>query len=328
MNGKLRLGIQIIPHMPFGELIETAQAAEELGYDYCLVADEGLMHDIYVVLGALAGATSRIAIGPVTNGYTRHPAVTAAAMATLQEASGGRALLELVAGGTMVLAPLGLERTRPYATLADTISICQSLWSGESITWEGSRYRLQGAQLSAGTQTIPIWVAARGDRVLRLAAERADGVVLMVKSDLGDALAIVDEVAAVTGRTVPTTRIYLDRLAYTSEMIDEAKSFYSYALIDSPDRMLGNLGLTDAEIDELRRALGTGGPAAVAPLVTDSMLRNFQIAGTPDECRAVLGELVEVHDLDVFIMNITSPGFESNVALLREIRSIVTGEAS
>ena len=198
-----RLGIQIIPHMPVGELIETVQAAEEMGYDYCLVADEGLMHDIYVVLGALAGNTSRITLGPVTNGYTRHPAVTAAAMATLQEASGGRALLELVAGGTMVLGPMGLERTGPYGTLADTITICQRLWSGEAITWEGSRYRLDGAQLTAGVQHIPIWVAARGDRILRLAAERADGVVLMVKADLGDALAIVDEVAATTARSLP-----------------------------------------------------------------------------------------------------------------------------
>ena len=108
-------------------------------------------------------------------------------------------------------------------------------------------------------------------------------------------------------------------------MIDEAKGFYSYALMDSPDRMLANLGLTTAEIEQLRAALRTGGPAAVAPLVTDSMLRNYQIAGTPDECRGVLGELVEAHHLDVFMMNITSPGLESNVALLREIRSIVNG---
>lgn len=320
-----RLGIQIIPRMPVGELIETVQAAEALGYDYCLVADEGLMHDIYVVLGALAGATSHITLGPVTSGYTRHPAVTAAAMATLHEASGGRALLELVAGGTMVLGPMGIERTAPYATLADTVSICRRLWSGEPVTWQGSRHRLADAQLSAGAQHIPIWIAARGDRVLRLAAERADGVVLMVKSDLGDALAIVDEVAAASERTVPATRVYLDRLAYTKAMIDEAKSLYSYALIDSPDRMLANLGLTVQQIEALRVALRTGGPAAVAPLVTDSMLRNYQIAGTPDECRAVVGDLVDAHHLDVFMMNITTPGLAANVALLHEIRDIVNG---
>lgn len=318
-----RLGIQLVPHLPVAELIETVQAAEELGYDYCLVADEGLMHDVYVVLGALAATTSRIMLGPVTNGYTRHPAVTAAAMATLQEASGGRALLELVAGGTMVLGPMGLPRTAPYGTLADTIAVCRLLWGGEQVTWEGARFRLDDAHLSAGPQDIPIWVGARGERLLRLAGEQADGVVLMVKSDLGDALSVVDGGWEAAERPRALTRVYLDRLAYTSAMVDEAKELYSYALMDSPDRMLANLGLTPSDIDELRTALRTGGPAAVAPLVTDSMLGNFQIAGTPEQCRTILGDLVAAHHLDVFMMNVTSPGLEANVALLREIRSIV-----
>ena len=318
-----RLGLQIIPKLPVSELIETVQVAEELGYDYCLVADEGFMHDVYIVLGALAGATSRITLGPVTNGYTRHPAVTAAAMATLQEASGGRALLELVAGGTMVLAPMGLTRTAPFGTLADTISICRRLWSGEPVTWEGSRFHLADAQLSAGAQEIPIWVGARGERLLQLAGEQADGVVLMVKSDLGDAIHLAEQGHAAGGTARPLTRVYLDRLAYTSAMIEEAKELYSYALMDSPDRMLGNLGLGPAEIDALRAALNSGGPAAVVPLVTDTMLGNFQIAGRPDQCRTILGNLVAAHQLDVFMMNLTTSGLDANVVLLKEIRSIV-----
>ncbi|HQZ33969.1 MAG TPA: LLM class flavin-dependent oxidoreductase [Ilumatobacteraceae bacterium] len=317
-----RLGLQLIPQLPVVELIETVQAAEELGYDYCLVADEGFMHDVYVVLGALAGATSRITLGPVTNCYTRHPAVTAAAMATLQEATGGRALLELVAGGTMVLGPMGLTRTAPLGTVADTISICRQLWSGERVSWEGNRFRLTDAQLSAGAQQIPIWVGARGERLLELAGEQADGVVLMVKSDLGDAMDVVEQGRA-AGDVRPLTRVYLDRLAYTAAMIEEAKGLYSYALMDSPDRMLGNLGLDPAEIEALRAALLHGGPAAVAPLVTDTMLGNFQIAGTPDQCRATLGNLVAAHQLDVFMMNVTTSGLDANVALLTEIRSIV-----
>ena len=318
-----RLGLQLIPHLPVGELIETVQAAEELGYDYCLVADEGFMHDVYVVLGALAGATSRITLGPVTNGYTRHPAVTAAAMATLQEATAGRALLVLVAGGTMVLAPMGLTRTSPFGTVADTITICRRLWSGEPVTWEGSRFHLADAQLSAGAQEIPIWVGARGARLLQLAGEQADGVVLMVKSDLDDAMELVEQGRAATGAARPLTRVYLDRLAYSAAMIEEAKELYSYALMDSPNRLLGNLGLRPSEIEALRSALHSGGPAAVGPLVTDTMLGNFQIVGSPDQCRATLGNLVAAHQLDVFMMNLTTSGLEANVALLTEIRSIV-----
>ena len=107
----IALGLQIVPTMGSDELIDIVVLAEELGYSYCMVADEGLMLDVYAVLGAAARATSTIRLGPVTNPYTRHPAATAAAVATIDEMSGGRAFVTLVAGGTMVLHPMGIERT-------------------------------------------------------------------------------------------------------------------------------------------------------------------------------------------------------------------------
>jgi 5,10-methylenetetrahydromethanopterin reductase len=104
----IEMGLQIIPTMPVREVIDTIRAVEELGYRYCVVADEGFMPDVYVTLGIAAQETSTIKLGPVTNGYTRHPAVTASAAATLNEVSGGRALMNLVAGGSMVLRPMAI----------------------------------------------------------------------------------------------------------------------------------------------------------------------------------------------------------------------------
>ena len=92
----VQLGINLIPDMPCEEVIETIQAAEQLGYSVCLLDDEGFMPDVYTLLGRAAEKTSAIRLGPVTNGYTRHPAVTAVAVATLNEISGGRAVAALV----------------------------------------------------------------------------------------------------------------------------------------------------------------------------------------------------------------------------------------
>ncbi len=74
----IALGLQVVPTMGSAELVDTIVLAEELGYSYCMVADEGLMLDVYAVLGAAARATSTIRLGPVTNPYTRHPAAVAA----------------------------------------------------------------------------------------------------------------------------------------------------------------------------------------------------------------------------------------------------------
>ena len=51
------VGMQIVPTMPVDELIDTIVVAESLGYGYAMVADEGLMHDVYATLGAAAKAT-------------------------------------------------------------------------------------------------------------------------------------------------------------------------------------------------------------------------------------------------------------------------------
>ena len=314
----IALGLQIVPTMASAELVDTIVLAEELGYSYCMVADEGLMLDVYPVLGAAARATSTIRLGPVTNPYTRHPAATAAAVATVDEMSGGRAFVTLVAGGTMVLHPMGIERAAPLAMMADTIEALRLLWRGEPVTWQGRRLALEGAQLTTGSHSIPVWVAARGPKMLALAGAHADGLVLMVKSDLADAFEIADRARAGD----PLTRVYLDRLAYKPEMIEEAKHLYGYAIMDSPPRILKNLGLTEAEIASLKQAFEQGGPEAVGRLVTDELVSEYQIAGTPQECRHQLQHLIGTHDLDAFFVNIISPGPAANRELLTEVVSI------
>ena len=321
---ELALGLQIVPTMGSAELIDTIVVAEELGYSYCMVADEGLMLDVYGVLGAAARATSTIRLGAVTNPYTRHPAATAAAIATVDEMSDGRAFVTLVAGGTMVLHPMGLERSAPLATMADTIEALRLLWRGEPVTWQGRRLSLEGAQLTTGTHSIPIWVAARGEKMLAVAGAHADGLVLMVKSDLGDAFGLAEQARAAIGGP-PLTRVYLDRLAYKPEMIEEAKHLYGYAIMDSPPRILKNLGLNDAEIAGLKQAFGEGGPEAVGQLVTDELVASYQIAGTPAECRSQLEHLIGAHRLDAFFVNVISPGPAANRDLLSEVVAIATG---
>ena len=318
------LGLQIVPTMGSAELIDTVVVAEDLGYSYCMVADEGLMLDVYPVLGAAARATSRIRLGAVTNPYTRHPAATAAAIATVDEMSGGRAFVTLVAGGTMVLHPMGLERSAPLAMMTDTIEALRLLWQGEPVTWQGRRLSLEGAQLTTGTHSIPIWVAARGERMLTVAGSRADGLVLMVKSDLGDAFDLAEQARASTGAR-PLTRVYLDRLVYKPEMIEEAKHLYGYAIMDSPPRVLKNLGLNDAEIAGLKQAFTEGGPEAVGQLVTDELVASYQIAGTPAECRSQLEHLIGAHRLDAFFVNVISPGPAANRELLTKVVAIAAG---
>ncbi|NCG36429.1 MAG: LLM class flavin-dependent oxidoreductase, partial [Actinobacteria bacterium] len=107
--------INLIPEAPIAAMVDLAAHAEDLGFDRCWVYDEGLAtRDLYVTLSAIATATSRMQLGPgITNPYTRHPAQTAAAIASIDELSGGRGFLGIGAGGSLTLDPLGIKQQRP-----------------------------------------------------------------------------------------------------------------------------------------------------------------------------------------------------------------------
>jgi 5,10-methylenetetrahydromethanopterin reductase len=144
------------------------------------VADEHFLRDPWVQLGAIAAVTSRVSIGiAVTDPYTRHPALTAAAAATLQELSIGRAILGLGAGSTGFPA-LGLMPRTPARAVTECIELCRRMWSEpRAFSYEGEQVRFLDDNLDFKPPSpIPIYVAARGPKMLAAAARHADAVLI------------------------------------------------------------------------------------------------------------------------------------------------------
>ena len=313
----MKLGINIIPIMPVSEIIEIIQTAESLGYEYCLLADEGMTPDVWVTLGLAASNTNKILLGAVTNGYTRHPAVTALATATLNEASNGRAILVLVAGGSIVMDTFMIPREKPLLVIKESIEICRKLWSGSAIDFEGSIFSLKNAHMDLPQQNIPIWIAARGKQTLQLAGRTADGVLMTVKSDIGPAIELIDQYEN------KPQRIYMDRIAYTVQLFEDTTRIFPYVLKDTPERQLSGF-LNHQEIKNIQHALETGGVDAVRKLITKDMIKRYKVAGTPVECSQIIGQLEKDHNLDVFVLNITTGNLQNNIKMLSEVYSIVS----
>ena len=317
-------GVHIVPLMPAGDVISVAVEAERLGYEYCLVADEGFHPDVYACLGVIARATDQITLGVLTNGYTRHPAVTAAAAATVNELSGGRLVVTLLAGGSMVLSPMGIERARPARVVADSVQALRRLWSGDEVSWRGQTCSLDRARLGMGPQSIPIWIAGRGPRLLGLAGQQADGVILTVKPDLGAALSLIGSAAAAAGRPDPHC-FYLGRICYTPDLLEGQRRTLSFVLMDSPPRVLQSLGLTPGEIEVVEHAAGANHPELVDELVTDALLQRYQVAGTAEECRAEVEELAREHSLSGVLIDALSEDLDENLAVLADSLPLIHG---
>ena len=174
------LGVLLFADFSLTELARLGRCCEDLGYRSLWYTDIRFGRECYLGLSAVASATSRILLGPgVTDPYTRHPAITAASIATLDELSAGRAVLGLGAGG-QGFGELGIERRLPVAALRETVEIVRALLRGERVEYEGKVVSLDNGRLTFEPvrSEIPIYFATHGAQISRLAGKVADGVLI------------------------------------------------------------------------------------------------------------------------------------------------------
>jgi 5,10-methylenetetrahydromethanopterin reductase len=158
---------------------DVAARVEEAGWDGLLFTDsQNLSGDVFVALALAARATHRIGLGTgVTNPVTRHPAVTASAIATIQILSGGRAVLG-IGRGDSALFHLGLEPA-PVAVFARFVERLQGYLRGEAVDLDG--FPSQIRWLASGRRPkVPVDVAATGPRMIDTGARLADRLSLSV----------------------------------------------------------------------------------------------------------------------------------------------------
>src|SRR6185369_6140679 len=133
--------------------------AEDAGFDLLGVADsQSVFREMYVALTLAALNTARVRLGPlVTNPLTRHLVVTASAVSSVDELSGGRAILGLGSGDSAIYT-IGA----PPATLAgleDATVTLGRLTAGEAVEREGRTLRVQRS-----TRRVPVYLAAEGPK--------------------------------------------------------------------------------------------------------------------------------------------------------------------
>lgn len=297
------------------EIEEQAEQAEAAGFDGMFITDsQNLWLECWVALAVAAKATSRLKLGTgVTNPVTRHPAVTADAALSLQEISKGRFVLGIGRGDSS-LAYLGYGPA-PLPQFAAYLRLLQGYVRGEQVGFEsGAGGGLPGldtlgyARVPAasrirwlpGTQPkVPVDVAGSGPRVIRMAAELADGVIFGVGADAGRLAALLDYVRTVReeaglGHEPFTRSAMLTVVAHPDRDIARrlaaggvANSSRWSVLQAGPDlmgldaRTRAGFEATRACYDMTRHGeVGTSHAAAVS----DDLVDRFGIAGPPEYC--------------------------------------------
>jgi 5,10-methylenetetrahydromethanopterin reductase len=284
---RLPAGVWLFPEVPPAELVETFVAAEELGLDEVWIGDEGPAYpDPFAVLAAAAVRTARITLGvAVTNPYLRHPAVTASAMAAVAGLSGGRAILGLGAGGGVALDPVGIIRARPLRRTRDAVRVARAVLGGHAtegyspppggITWH---------------QPLPIYIGARGEAFNRYASAEADGAFLggIPFAELGTVVGWARSVRPVPIALYPS-------VIFDGDDLEWARPRFIFAFLDTPESTRKHAGLAEDEVRRAVAALEQGDEAPARHLISDEVLANLAIIGSPGVIASRLAHLVTAH---------------------------------
>lgn len=169
-------GVQLHGTFPMGRYPELARIVESHGFRELTVHDIVWWRPVWPILTLLAASTERVLVGPdVTHPYLRHPVDTATNVAALDELSGGRAILGLGTGS--MLAPLGIEVTRPLAAVRECAELVRQILRRERAPYEGQVFSVsEEAQLfwEPPRPSVPMFVGAFGPRMVEAASAWAN----------------------------------------------------------------------------------------------------------------------------------------------------------
>ncbi|HKW58889.1 MAG TPA: LLM class flavin-dependent oxidoreductase [Candidatus Dormibacteraeota bacterium] len=274
------VSVGISPRQSFDSWAAFVAGLEAEGVGRVWVIDSQLaMKDLYAGLVVAALNTSRIGLGTgVTNAVTRHPTVTANAIAAVNEISHGRAILGLGAGDS-ALYGIGLKPQK-VAEVEEAVAFFRSR-IGE----------------------IPIYLAVSQQRMCELAGRVADGAIVMGPAQPDIVRRQVEYVHS-GGREVEVAFI-----APTSTDVEDVRSWAS-----TQARLLSHFKELPASllpfVDEIARSAATydfeehlSTHADHSAAVSDDLVRALGVVGTPDECVARLRELRDC-GVDTFIFPI------------------------
>lgn len=322
---KLAISVGISPRQTLSSWGDLAADLERDGVQRLWLIDSQLaMKDVYAGLLLAAQRTTRMELGTgVTNPLTRHPTVTANAIAALSEVSAGRALLGVGAGDSAVYG-IGARPAR-VAEVEASLTFFAAVLKGEAGTLDGRTYHLP--HLAA---PVPLWLAASQRRMCTLAGRLCDGVILMGPADPGFVSGQVGWIEAglrEAGRRRDEIEISLvTTLSARDDPAAALADVRSWASTEA--RLIADFAEFPTSLEPFRSEIEAAKAdydfsehlsthAAHQGTVSDQLTRALAVAGTVDECASRLRALLAT-GIDGCIFPLLGGGRKERLQVIRE----------
>lgn len=321
----MRTGL-LLPQGGSLDAVDLATRAEALGYDSVWTA-ELWGESSPVTLTQIACATEEIGLGTaILNVFSRTPAVLSMTAATIDDVSGGRLTLGLGTSTPKAIEDLhGMDFDRPVRRAHETIEVIKRFTAGEGrVEYEGELFDL--ADFPSLDHEVPVYHAALGPANRRVVARLCDGWIPhnIPFADLEDAFETIEGTAREAGRDPDEITVAPYVPSAVSEDADEAvnavRGHLAYYTSSGEGYRKAVSSRFPDEAERIAEAWHAGERGEAVGAVTDEMVGALGVAGTPEDARGQLQELVEETIIDrplVVVPNQTADDvFETTVEAL------------
>src|SRR5262252_9511061 len=164
--------------------IDYVLYAESRDFEAVWQAESRLVRDAIVPMAAYAATTSRIKVGSgVINDWTRNAALIASTFSTLDDLAPGRIMCGLGVWWEPLASKVGVSRRKPVQAMRETVEVVRRLLAMEKVTYKGEFVRVDDIEIDIvhgdrSPKRVPIYIGATGMKMMELAGEIGDGVVL------------------------------------------------------------------------------------------------------------------------------------------------------
>lgn len=307
MNEKVALYLQDAHDLRDG--LEYVRYAEEKGFDAVWQAESRLVRDAIVPMAAYAAVTEKIKIGSgVINNWTRNIGLLASTFLTLDDLAPGRMICGIGAWWDPLAENVGIDRRKPLTAMRETVDIMRRLLNMENVTFDGEFIHVKDIELDVihgrtEPRNVPIMIGATGPKMLQLAGEISDGVVMnyCVPVEYNKiALENIEIGAKRAGKTLED----IDRPQLVVCSVDEdhdqafdyTRELLTQYLAQQPHIAIAS-GVSNDIVAEIQSILGWpathGQIQAAKHLVSDDLIHRITASGTPEEARAKVDQYRE-----------------------------------
>jgi len=286
--------------------LDYVRYAEKRGFEAVWQAESRLVRDAIVPMAAYAAVTERLKVGSgVINNWTRNIGLLAATFLTLDDLAPNRVICGIGAWWDPLARNVGIDRRKPLTAMKETVEVLRRLLNMERVTFHGEFHHVDGIELDVvhgrrEPRNVPIMIGATGDKMMELAGEISDGVVLnyCVPPEYNDnALELLQAGVKRANRKMEDLdrpQLVVCSVDYDSERaIDTTRELLTQYLAQQPHIAKAS-GVSETIVKEIQAILGW--PATKEQIskakhfVPEELIRRITASGTPQEAKEKVEE--------------------------------------